>query len=41
MEAWKASGGYGHSENNQNRHRERLWFSPHCLDVSQKDLFGA
>lgn len=31
--AWKARGGYGsQSENgNDNPHRERIWFSPHCL----------
>ncbi len=26
--AWKGAKGYG---NNDNRHRERIWFSPHCL----------
>ncbi len=31
--AWKASGGYGNmsSRGSQNRDRERIWFSPHCL----------
>ena len=35
--AWKASGGYGriHGETEgkslENRHKERVWFSPHCL----------
>jgi site-specific DNA-adenine methylase len=29
--AWKASGGYGNrNAENQNRDRERIWFSPHC-----------
>jgi DNA adenine methylase len=31
---WKARGGYGSQKNangNENRHRERIWFSPHCL----------
>ena len=29
---WKASGGYGNqSDNNDNRGRERMWLSPHCL----------
>jgi DNA adenine methylase len=32
--AWKANGGYG-SQNgngdNANAHKERIWFSPHCL----------
>ncbi len=27
--AWKAQGGYG--SGNGNPHRERIWFSPHCL----------
>lgn len=31
-ESWSASGGYSNrTGKNQNRHRERLWFSPHCL----------
>ena len=32
--AWKANGGYGSQGNGAgraNRHRERVWFSPHCL----------
>lgn len=32
--SWKAAGGYGSQSNgrgNANAHRERLWFSPHCL----------
>lgn len=31
---WKAKGGYGNQADgagNVNRHRERIWFSPHCL----------
>lgn len=43
-EAWSASGGYaaarGHPENSK---RERIWFSPHCLQpghLKQADLFG-
>lgn len=34
--AWKAGGGYANRSNcrgKENRHRERIWFSPHCLDV--------
>jgi hypothetical protein len=33
MVAWKANGGYSNSTSrgNVNRHKERLWFSPHCL----------
>lgn len=33
-EAWKAMGGYGlqcDGEGRENRRRERIWFSPHCL----------
>ena len=33
---WKASGGYGNQKSKGltvNRHRERIWFSPHCLNV--------
>lgn len=34
---WKAHGGYSRSERGKaNRARERIWFSPHCL---QPDLF--
>ena len=34
--AWKAHGGYAMQNNSNNRgrenkHRERIWFSPHCL----------
>lgn len=32
--AWKAHGGFAHmheGRGRENRHRERLWFSPHCL----------
>jgi len=32
--AWKAKGGYGSqskAKNNDNAHRERIWFSPGCL----------
>lgn len=37
--AWKGTRGYA-GEDNQNRHRERLWFSPHCLPLhSQGELF--
>ena len=34
MVAWKASNGYSsgnRARENLNRHKERLWFSPHCL----------
>jgi len=39
---WKAHGGYAlRNPDNQNKHRERIWLSPHCLagDV-QAELFG-
>jgi hypothetical protein len=41
---WKAGGGYAASAgNHENAHRERLWFSPHCLPVyaRQTTLFAA
>ena len=28
---WKAGGGYNNSGDGENRKRERIWFSPHCL----------
>ena len=40
---WKARGGYGSqgATANNNRHRERLWLSPHCFDATrQPSLFG-
>jgi hypothetical protein len=40
--AWKANGGYGsRNPENENRARERIWFSPHCLGARQRDLFAA
>ena len=31
--AWKAAGGYGaRNPDNENAKRERIWFSPHCLN---------
>lgn len=38
---WKALRGYGNDEN-ENRHRERIWLSPHCLPLvrAQGDLFA-
>jgi len=33
-------GGYGNASGNANRHRERLWCSPHCIDVRAMPLFG-
>lgn len=41
---WKARGGYGNQggdDKDDNRHRETIWFSPHCLGARQLDLFGS
>lgn len=42
---WKARGGYGSQRDdgtvNINRHRERLWISPHCVAARQPGLFDA
>ena len=37
--AWKAHGGYGTQSDNNNKHRERIWFSPNCLPAQQSPLF--
>ena len=38
--AWKAGGGYGRSKRGvENRSRERIWFSPHCVNATQGQLF--
>jgi hypothetical protein len=39
--AWKAHRGYA-GEGNDNVHRERIWFSPHCLPLVdvQPSLFA-
>lgn len=41
---WKPRGGYGNqggADAADNRHRERIWFSPHCArSHDQGDLFG-
>lgn len=45
VQAWKASGGYSriHGEDKSaglsNRHKERLFFSPHCLPPNDAPLF--
>lgn len=41
--AWKGRGGYGSQGDdvNDNRKRERIWFSPHCLSGRQGQLFAA
>lgn len=40
--AWKAAGGYAAAAgNDENSHKERIWFSPHCERAEdQADLFG-
>lgn len=41
---WKTAGGYGAGLGNEadaNRHREVVWFSPHCLGDRQPGLFDA
>jgi hypothetical protein len=40
MVEWKANGGYGNAAGNDNRHRERLWLSPHCEGARQLSLLG-
>jgi hypothetical protein len=39
--AWKANGGYANrgkgKKGNANADRERIWFSPHCLDPSKQE----
>jgi hypothetical protein len=42
VKKWKTGGGYGKTGKGKgllNRHRERLWLSPHCLD-NQATLFN-
>jgi len=39
---WRARGGYanlGNGDGKPNRHRERLWLSPHCVGAQQTRLF--
>ena len=39
--AWKAAGGSGNQGSaKENKHRERIWFSPHCLTGKQGVLWG-
>lgn len=43
VHVWKAQGGHANrSGENENRHKERIWFSPHCLPIEeQRSLFSA
>jgi DNA adenine methylase len=36
--AWKANGGYANLSGKDNRHRERIWFSPACIADAQPML---
>ncbi len=38
---WKTNGGYSNQskKRNDNSTKERIWFSPHCLEPNQADLF--
>lgn len=41
--AWKTAGGYGGGRGgagDENRHKERIYFSPACIDLSIPDLFS-
>lgn len=41
--AWKARGGYGNqggADDEDNRHRETIWFSPACLGADALPLFS-
>jgi hypothetical protein len=44
LDGWKARGGYGSQRDdgtvNENRHRERLWLSPHCEGARQLSRLG-
>jgi site-specific DNA-adenine methylase len=40
--AWRAHGGYGNQSSGrgrENKHNERIWFSPHCIHTRQTTLF--
>ena len=44
VHAWKTVGGYGSQGSGRGRDnagRERIWFSPHCLQPQQRGLFSA
>jgi DNA adenine methylase len=33
--AWSAQGGYSNQSGSENKHRERLWLSPHCMSMEK------
>jgi DNA adenine methylase len=43
VHAWKTRGGYGlrgyDTRGRENSTKERIWFSPHCIDVRERGLF--
>lgn len=41
VQQWKANGGYGNASGkpNKNAAKERLWYSPGCVQAQQKSLF--
>lgn len=42
VESWTAHGGYANrNADNQNKHRERIWFSPNCIQNAVRTLFDA
>lgn len=44
VHAWKAAGGFSSQKkggDNGNKHRERVWFSPHCLPIDTQKLLEA
>ena len=41
VESWTAAGGYGAGKGTQadeNKYRERIWFSPHCIDIDTQEV---
>lgn len=37
MIAWSPNGGYANAGDSDNKTRERIWFSPHCVDPDNKE----
>jgi hypothetical protein len=38
-EQWRPGGGYNNIGDGSNRGKERIWFSPHCMQPEQPQLF--